>query len=70
MALEALSEYALSIPETPFSTINALFTVQGRSETEKLLLDKNEKVETDLKVNRCHKCINVSTAIIGFLLAI
>ncbi|RXN26002.1 complement C4-like protein [Labeo rohita] len=49
MALEALSEYALSIPETPFSTINALFTVQGRSETEKLLLDKNEKVETDLK---------------------
>ncbi len=52
MALEALSEYALSIPEAPFRTINAKFTVQGRSEMEKLTLDKNEKVEIELKVNR------------------
>ncbi|XP_073703933.1 complement C4-B [Garra rufa] len=49
VALEALSEYALSIPEAPLTTINALFTVQGRSEMEKLLLHKNEKVETELK---------------------
>uniref|UniRef100_A0A673NBC1 Complement C4-like n=1 Tax=Sinocyclocheilus rhinocerous TaxID=307959 RepID=A0A673NBC1_9TELE len=50
MGLEALSEYALSIPEVPVSKINAQFTVQGRSEMEKLLLEKNEnKVETELK---------------------
>ncbi|XP_058603327.1 complement C4-B isoform X1 [Onychostoma macrolepis] len=50
MALEALSEYALSIPEAPFTAINAQFTVQGRSEMEKLILDKNEnKVEKELK---------------------
>lgn len=52
MALEALSEYALSVPESPFRTVNALFTIQGRSEMEKLTLDKSEKVETELKVNR------------------
>uniref|UniRef100_A0A8C1YE60 Complement 4B (Chido blood group) n=1 Tax=Cyprinus carpio TaxID=7962 RepID=A0A8C1YE60_CYPCA len=49
MALEALSEYALSVPEAPFRTVNALFTIQGRSEMEKLTLDKSEKVETELK---------------------
>ncbi|XP_039530527.1 complement C4-B [Pimephales promelas] len=50
MALEALSEYALKIPETPITTVNAQFTVSGRSEMEKLLLEKNEnKVETELK---------------------
>nr|BAB03285.1 complement C4-2 [Cyprinus carpio] len=49
MALEALSEYALSVPESPFRTVNALFTIQGRSEMEKLTLDKSEKVETELK---------------------
>ncbi|KAK7157442.1 hypothetical protein R3I93_008812 [Phoxinus phoxinus] len=50
MALEALAEYALNIPETPITTVNALFTIPGRSEMERLLLDKNEKkVETELK---------------------
>uniref|UniRef100_A0A672KKA6 Complement C4-like n=1 Tax=Sinocyclocheilus grahami TaxID=75366 RepID=A0A672KKA6_SINGR len=55
MGLEALSEYALSIPEVPVSKINAQFTVQGRSEMEKLLLEKNEnKVETELKVAKAY----------------
>ncbi|KAK2903268.1 hypothetical protein Q8A67_007981 [Cirrhinus molitorella] len=50
MALEALSEYALSIPEAPITTVNAVFTVKGRSEMEKMLLDENEKkVEKELK---------------------
>lgn len=52
MALEALTEYALSIPETPITTVNAQFTVPGRPEMEKLQLVKNKKkVETELKVN-------------------
>lgn len=52
MALEALSEYALNIPETPITTVIAQFTVPGRSEMERLQLDKTEKkVETELKVN-------------------
>lgn len=42
MALEALSEYALSRPEAPISKINAQFIVQGRSEMEKLLLGKKK----------------------------
>uniref|UniRef100_A0A8C2F497 Complement 4B (Chido blood group) n=1 Tax=Cyprinus carpio TaxID=7962 RepID=A0A8C2F497_CYPCA len=54
MALEALSEYALSVPESPFRTVNALFTIQGRSEMEKLTLDKSEKVETELKVAKAY----------------
>uniref|UniRef100_A0A8C1RX32 Complement 4B (Chido blood group) n=1 Tax=Cyprinus carpio TaxID=7962 RepID=A0A8C1RX32_CYPCA len=54
MALEALSEYALSVPEAPFRTVNALFTIQGRSEMEKLTLDKSEKVETELKVAKAY----------------
>ncbi|KAI7806480.1 putative complement C4 [Triplophysa rosa] len=50
VALEALSEYRLSIPEPPITSINAQFTVTGRSETEKLLFDNNEKgVEAELK---------------------
>lgn len=52
MALEALSEYALRIPDNPITIVNAQFTVPGRSEMENLHLDKNEnKVETELKVN-------------------
>ncbi|KAK9960652.1 hypothetical protein ABG768_008497 [Culter alburnus] len=50
MALEALSEYALRIPDTPITIVSAQFTVPGRSEMEKLHLDKHEKkVETELK---------------------
>lgn len=50
VALEALSEYALSLPETPITTINAQFTVTGRSEMEKMNLEKSEnKVEAELK---------------------
>ncbi|XP_048008850.1 complement C4-B-like isoform X9 [Megalobrama amblycephala] len=50
VALEALTEYALSIPETPITTVNAQFTVPGRPEMEKLQLVKNKKkVETELK---------------------
>ncbi|KAK7147686.1 hypothetical protein R3I94_010263 [Phoxinus phoxinus] len=50
VALEALTEYALTIPQTPITAVNAQFTVPGRSEMERLQLDKNEKkVETELK---------------------
>ncbi|XP_036452334.1 complement C4-B [Colossoma macropomum] len=50
MALEALSEYAIHKPESPFSVINVQFTSSGRSEMEKLVLDKKgEKVEAELK---------------------
>ncbi|XP_052002681.1 complement C4-like [Xyrauchen texanus] len=50
MALEALSEYALSIPKPTITSINAHFTIPGRSEMEKLFLDNNEKkVEAELK---------------------
>lgn len=55
MALEALSEYKLSIPEPPITNVNAQFTVSGRSETEKLLFDNKEKgVEAELKVYYFH----------------
>lgn len=51
MALEALSEYTLNIPQPPVTTINAQFTVTGRSEIENLLFDNKEtKVEAELKV--------------------
>ncbi|XP_052000318.1 complement C4-like [Xyrauchen texanus] len=50
VALEALSEYAMSIPEPPMTKINAQFTIPGRSEMEKLLLENSEKkVEAELK---------------------
>ncbi|XP_067305139.1 complement C4-B [Pseudorasbora parva] len=50
MALEALSENALNMPKKDITIVNAQFTVPGRSEMEKLNLDKNEnKVETELK---------------------
>ncbi|KTF88988.1 hypothetical protein cypCar_00038722 [Cyprinus carpio] len=69
MALEALSEYALSRPEAPISKINAQFIVQGRSEMEKLLLGKKKenKVETELKVAKAYAlkedsiCTDLST---------
>ncbi|XP_077065348.1 complement C4-like [Siphateles boraxobius] len=50
VALEALTEYALNMPQTPISTVNAQFTIPGRSEMERLQLGKKKKkVETDLK---------------------
>ncbi|KAL6489631.1 hypothetical protein MHYP_G00033720 [Metynnis hypsauchen] len=50
VALEALSEYAIHKPESPFRMINVQFTSPGRSEMEKLVLDKQgEKVEAELK---------------------
>lgn len=56
VALEALSEYALSLPETPITTINAQFTITGKSEMEKMNLEKSEnKVEAELKVS----CLNL-----------
>uniref|UniRef100_A0AAR2LC75 Complement 4B (Chido blood group) n=1 Tax=Pygocentrus nattereri TaxID=42514 RepID=A0AAR2LC75_PYGNA len=49
MALEALSEYAIQRPESPFRVINVQFTSPGRSVMEKLVLDKQgEKVEAEL----------------------
>ncbi|XP_073728066.1 complement C4-B isoform X2 [Misgurnus anguillicaudatus] len=50
VALEALSEYALSIPKQPLTKVNVQFTVAGRSEMEKLNFDNSEKkIETELK---------------------
>ncbi|XP_065117363.1 complement C4-A-like [Paramisgurnus dabryanus] len=50
VALEALSEYALSIPEPPITKVNVQFTVTGRSEMEKLNFDNSEKkIEAELK---------------------
>ncbi|KAI4881188.1 hypothetical protein NFI96_027254, partial [Prochilodus magdalenae] len=48
VALEALSEYAIHKPESPFRIINIQFTRAGRSEALKLD-SKGEKVETELK---------------------
>lgn len=51
MALEALSEYELKKPR-PDGNIKAEFTVPGRTEIVTLALqNKNDKVETDLKVS-------------------
>ncbi|KAL7886405.1 hypothetical protein AOLI_G00041260 [Acnodon oligacanthus] len=50
VALEALSEYAIHKPESPFRMINVQFTRPGRPEMERLVLDKQgEKVEAELK---------------------
>ncbi|KAL7875318.1 hypothetical protein SRHO_G00062880 [Serrasalmus rhombeus] len=49
VALEALSEYAIQRPESPFRVINVQFTTPGRSVMERLVLDKQgEKVEAEL----------------------
>ncbi|KAL2083916.1 hypothetical protein ACEWY4_019434 [Coilia grayii] len=50
VALEALSMYAISRPESPVSRINVLFHVPGKSQTESLATDDSGlSVETDLK---------------------
>ncbi|XP_030639249.1 complement C4 [Chanos chanos] len=50
IALEAMSQYAISQPETRSSTLDAQFDVPGKAQKEKLVLDKTgEKVEAELK---------------------
>lgn len=50
-ALEALAEYELKRPAIPEARLDAEFTVPGRNDIVKLVLDKKEdRVETDLKV--------------------
>ncbi|KAG5856595.1 hypothetical protein ANANG_G00009580 [Anguilla anguilla] len=50
VALEALSEYALSRSSSPSTKLDLQFTAPGRSQKAKLTMDKpGERVETELK---------------------
>lgn len=49
VALEALAEYELMEPVSSEANVHASFTVKGRNDVEKLHLQKEVKVERDLK---------------------
>lgn len=55
VALEALSTYALSRPDSPHLKMSVHFHVPGKSQTESLsMVDIGPPVETDLKVTQHH----------------
>uniref|UniRef100_A0A8C7KMR7 Complement C4B (Chido/Rodgers blood group) n=1 Tax=Oncorhynchus kisutch TaxID=8019 RepID=A0A8C7KMR7_ONCKI len=61
VALEALSEYALSRPQPPITEVEVQFTIPGKSDIQKLSLDnKGDKVETELKRLIGNPIINVA----------